>query len=228
MKSLENKSAKIFLKRGREKSVLNRHPWVFSGAVDRIDGVFKPGDIVRLVTSEGKFLAKGFINPRSQIVARIVCFEDQQIDAAFFKERLQNAIDLRKQYIDSNETAYRLVYGEGDQLSGLVVDKYNNNLVIQIFSLGMDRLRGDLVKWLADIPGVNCIIERSEGDSRKYEGLSPQKSVLQGELPEETIILENGLRYKVDIWNGQKTGFYIDQRNNRAMIGKLASERREL
>jgi 23S rRNA (cytosine1962-C5)-methyltransferase len=150
--------------------------------VDRIDGPFTPGDIVRVVTNDGKFLAKGFINPQSQILTRIVCFEDLQIDSAFFRERLQNPIDLRKQYINSADTAYRLVYGEGDQLSGLVVDKYDTNLVIQIFSLGMDKMRDDLLQWLADLPDVNCIIERSEGDSRKYEGLSPHKAVLRGDF----------------------------------------------
>jgi len=228
MKSLENISAKIILKKKREKSVLNRHPWIFSGAVDLIEGNFEPGDIVPVFANDGRFLAKGFLNPKSQIIVRILSFDDEPIDSSFFINRIQRAIALRKHYIDPRDTAYRLVHGEGDQLSGLVVDKYNDNLVMQIFSLGMDRLREDLLQWLVDLLDVTCIIERSEGESRKYEGLTPHKTVLRGKVPEKVVITENGLQYQVDLWNGQKTGFYLDQRNNRALVGKLVSENKRV
>ncbi len=219
----ENKSARIYLKKGRLRSLQNYHPWVYSGAIDRIEGQFQEGDIVSVFSSDRKFQAKGFINSKSQIRIRILSFENIPITTDFFVDRLKQAYGFRQKKIARYTTAYRIVHGEGDFLPGLVVDKYGDAIVVQIFSMGMSRLRYHLINWIAEIIQPQIIIERSESRVLVEEGMQPYKEILLGKLENNKMIEENGIKYIVDIWNGQKTGFYLDQRDNRRRIGNLAA-----
>ncbi len=225
---LENTSATVVLKKGRAKSVKNYHPWVYSGAIDRVEGEYQPGDIVRVVSYDGQFQAKGFINPKSQIFLRLLTFRDEPIDAAFFERRIHQAFRQRLRLLPDHTNAFRVVNSDADRLSGLIVDYYNGVVVVQINSRGMDRLRPVLVSALQRIIEPTGILERSESPSRKDEGLSPQKGLLWGEVPDRHPIEENCIKFWVDLKEGQKTGFFLDQRDNRQRIGRLASRHKRL
>ncbi len=212
---------RVFLKKGRKKSVLMRHPWIFSGAIDRVDRSVNPGDIVDVYDYTGRFLAKGYINPKSQITVRILTWnqDDDPSSDEFLANRLKNAIDMRMNYFDQSVTnAFRLVNSEADFLPGLIVDKYNDTIVIQVLTLGMEMLRDKIIKILIDMLSPKCIYERSDTQIRKKEGLSPKKALIYGDVEDRVEILENGFRFLVDVQDGQKTGFYLDQRDNRKEI----------
>ena len=228
MELLENRSVRVILKKGRAKSVKNFHPWIFSGAVDRIEGEYQPGDIVSVYSFDNQFQAKGFLNPHSQIVVRLLTFREEPVDEWFFRERLRRAFHFRQRIIPPDTNAYRIVHSDGDFLSGLVLDKYNSALVMQVFSLGMERLKTHWVEWIRELVSPEVIIERSEAPSIREEGMEAQKQVLYGELPGPVLIKEHGVKYEVDLWEGQKTGFFLDQRDNRKRIARLAAGKRLL
>jgi len=228
MKSLENTAARVILKDNREKSVKNYHPWIFSGAIKKIEGDFQPGDIVSVFSDKGNFLAKGFINPHSQIFIRILSFIDEPLNESFFRNRITTAAHFRETAISSQSNAYRLVHGDADHLSGLVIDRYDRVMVVQIFSLGMERLRTHIHDWLVELFSPQAIIERSDSPARREESLKSRQEIWEGSLPEKLFIEENGLKYRVDVWAGQKTGFYLDQRDNRARIAELAAGKKLL
>ncbi len=216
---------RLTLKKGREKAVLRRHPWVFSGAVQRVEGEPASGETIDIYDSHGQFLAKGAYSPDSQIRVRIWSWDqDTTIDQDFFKQRIEDALQLRKDWIDaSHTTAYRLIHAESDRLPGLIVDRYNDTLVMQILSAGVERWRKEIVDALCEILQPDCIYERSDVAVRELEGLPERIGVAYGTLPELPItITENGLRFKVDFLSGQKTGFYLDQRNNRGFCRGIA------
>lgn len=215
----------VTLKQGREKSLLRRHPWVFSGAIAAVEGSPEPGETVIVHSSAGEFLAQAAFSPQSQIRARVWSWnESEVIDPAFIENRIQQAIALRQAWIDSAQTdAYRMVHAESDGLPGLIVDRYHDTLVLQILSAGVERWRDDIVAILSKIEGVACIYERSDVAVRELEGLPQRTGVLLGDAGKPTrLIKENGLRFIVDIQNGQKTGFYIDQRQNREFVRQIA------
>lgn len=216
----------ITLKPKREKSVLNRHPWVFSGAIARVTGEPRPGETIDVFANDGRWLARGAYSPRSQIRVRIWSFDrSQPIDAAFFKTRLQQALGLRRRILAGADTdACRLVGGESDGLPGLIVDRYDRWLVCQFLTAGTERWKGTIVDGLEDlIPDLSGIYERSDVDVRKKEGLAMTTGRLSGrEPPEHVDIRENGRRYRVNVKAGHKTGFYLDQRDNRACIAAYA------
>ncbi len=228
MGDFENKKARVVLNKARERSLVNRHPWIFSGAVDRIEGEYEPGEVLPVYSAEGQFLAKGFVNPRSQIVVRVLSFRDEPVDDAFFLQRFQQAADLRRRFIPPQTNAYRLVHSDGDLLPGLIVDKYDRALVVQIFSRGMDRLRSRILDWLRQLFDPAVVVEKSEARVLAEEGLEPRREVLFGEYRQPVQILEAGIRYEVDLLEGQKTGFFLDQRENRQRIGELAAGKRLL
>ena len=225
---LENTSATVVLKKGRAKSIKNYHPWVYSGAIDRVEGDYQPGDIVRVVSYDGNFQAKGFINPKSQLFVRVLTFTDEPIDATFFEQRLHAALKQRQRLLPARTNAFRVVNSDADRLSGLIVDYYNGIVVLQINSLGMDRLRDVVVAAVRRILEPSGILERSESPSRKDEGLASRKEVVWGTVPERHVIEENGVQFWVDLQEGQKTGFFLDQRENRQRIGQLASRHKRL
>ena len=224
MKSTNKRlQAKVVLKRGREKPVLNRHPWIFSGAIKNIEGQCADGDIVTVVDSRGSFLAQGYLNRHSQITVRLLSWiEEEIIDRSFFRHRLERAVAIRRPLEDDPTTnAYRLVNAESDFLPGLVVDRYNEYLVIQLLTLGIERWKGEIVSLLGELLPSRGIYERSDVEVREKEGLPPATGLLAGqERPALVHIIENGCRFIVDIKQGQKTGFYLDQRENRQKLAR--------
>ena len=221
----------MILKPGRERSLLRRHPWVFSGAVARLEGSPASGDSVRLHAADGRFLAWAAYSPHSQIRARVWSFEESESPGpAFFRRRIERALALRRALV-AQETgnALRLVHGEADGLPGLVVDRYGDMLVVQVLSAGAERWRDTLVDVLGELTGCARIYERSDAEVRKLEGLPERTGALRGDAPAAPIeIVEHGLRYAVDVVGGQKTGFYLDQRDNRRRIRELAAGREVL
>jgi 23S rRNA (cytosine1962-C5)-methyltransferase len=216
-------SAAVHLKRGRERPVENRHPWVFSGAVDRIEGEPAPGDLVAIVDHRGDWLATAYYNPHSQIRARILTWETaESIDESWWQERLAAAVARRAALgLEPATTAYRLVNAESDQLPGLVVDRYGDFLVLQALTAGIDRQKEILAQLLLQQTGASGIVERSDVDVRDKEGLPTAAGLLYGAAPPELVqVHENNLLYEVDLLHGHKTGLYLDQRENRALLGQ--------
>lgn len=219
------------LKTGRERSLRRRHPWVFSGAVARIRGSPESGDTVQLRASDGAFLAWAAYSPVSQIRARVWSFvEAKPPGPDLFSERISAALALRRSVIPQQTTnALRLIHGESDGLPGLVADLYADILVVQILSAGCERWRDALVEILREKSGCAAIYERSDTEMRQLEGLSPRSGPLGGPMPSGLVgIVENGIEYEVDVVAGQKTGFYLDQRDNRARVRHLAKDREVL
>jgi 23S rRNA (cytosine1962-C5)-methyltransferase len=216
---------RLILKKSREKAILRRHPWIFSGAVQQVEGGPASGETMDVYDSHGQFLARGAYSPDSQIRVRIWSWDqDTTIDQDFFQQRIQDALQLRKSWINSSHTtAYRLIHAESDRLPGLIVDRYNDTLVMQILSAGVERWREEIIDVLAEILHPDCIYERSDVAVRQLEGLHERTGVVYGTLPEQPLIInENGLDFKVDILSGQKTGFYLDQRDNRHFCRRIA------
>jgi 23S rRNA (cytosine1962-C5)-methyltransferase len=224
MGSTDNRlQAKVVLKRGREKPVLNHHPWIFSGAIKNVEGQCADGDIVTVVDSRSGFLAQGYLNRRSQITVRLLSWiEEETIDRGFFRHRLEQAIAVRRPLQEDQTTnAYRLINAESDFVPGLVVDRYNEYLVIQCLTLGIERWKGEIVSLLGELLPSRGIYERSDVEVRKKEGLPSASGLLAGqERPALVHIIENGHRFIVDIKQGQKTGFYLDQRENRQKLAR--------
>jgi len=222
---------RLRLKPGREKSVLQRHPWVFTGAVDELEALeeAQAGDVGDVVDQRGRFLARATIHPDSQIVARILAWEERPIDEEFFRERIGRALRLRQAVVGLEATdAFRLVNAEGDELPGLVVDRYGRVLIVQTLTSGMLRLRPLWLRALVDLLEPLAVLERGEKARREHlEG--PGQAVLWGEAPPARFeIRENGLSYWIDWQSGQKTGFYLDQRENRAAVRRHARDREVL
>jgi 23S rRNA (cytosine1962-C5)-methyltransferase len=221
---------KLILKPHKELS-LGRHPWIFSGAIARVEGDPESGETVEVESYNGDTIALAAFSPSSSIRARVWSFDpNEKIDEDFFRRRITGAFRARDSFInDKNTNAYRIVYSEADLLPGLIADKYDNYIVIQILSSGAEKWRDTIVKILAEIIKPAGIFERSEIDVRKLEGLEPRTGCLWGTEPEEKItIVENGLKYVIDIKAGQKTGFYLDQRSNRFRVREFAAEKKIL
>ena len=215
-------TGKLILKSGREKPILNRHPWIFSGAIHHIEGNPAPGTFVHVGDNNGRYLATAYYNPHSQIQGRILTWTDEAIDPAFWQRKMQQAIAGRASLnLEPITTAYRLINAEADGLPGLVVDKYGDTLVMQCLTLGIDRRKKMLARLLADLLNPKAIIERSDAHVRAKEGLENEIGSLWGEPPAAPVtIQENALSFNVDLLGGHKTGFYLDQRDNRALVGR--------
>ena len=220
----------VILKPGRERSVIKRHPWLFSGAVQEVEGNPESGETITIRDAKGVFLATGAYSPSSQIRVRIWSWDKNEIiDSEFFSKRLKFAISRRKQIIDDpSTTAYRLVHAESDGIPGLVIDKFNQVLVVQFMSAGVERYRNYILDVLEELLNPDGIFERSDVEVRKLEGLPLQSGAIRGQLDELLEIQENHLRFIVDIKTGHKTGFYLDQRDNRSEIVGLAEGKRVL
>jgi 23S rRNA (cytosine1962-C5)-methyltransferase len=224
--------AVITLKKGREKSLLNRHPWVFSGAVDRVTGDSgdgpAPGEVVDVVDAAGEWVARGYYNAGSNIRVRVLEWEENvAIDQAWWRSWISEAVN-RRSALAANEgtNAYRLVHAEADMLPGLIADRYGDYVVVQILTAGVERVRGVVVDALGDLVKPVAIFDRSDADTRKREKLQPSTGVIAGTPPDGPVeIVENGLRFLVDFSSGQKTGFYLDQRDNRLIAAQWARGR---
>jgi 23S rRNA (cytosine1962-C5)-methyltransferase len=215
----------VIIRADREKMFEKRHPWVFSGAVHSVEGSPADGDIVTLRGESGAYLARGYWNHQSQINVHVLIWDEAEvIDDDFWRSRLQRSISGRAieniQHDRGVPNAYRLVNAESDALPGLIVDRYGEWLVIQALTLGIDRRKQMIAKLLMDLLSPGGVYERSDVDVRAKEGLPPNTGLLAGRKPPPLIeIDENGRRFLVDIYNGHKTGFYLDQRENRAVLG---------
>jgi 23S rRNA (cytosine1962-C5)-methyltransferase len=220
---------KIILKKGREKPLLRGHPWIFSGAVFRAEGDLSPGEIGEVYTADGRFLGMGQFNPHSQINLRMLTRKKEVLTSSFFKERMLQANALREKRLKGMTNAYRVVNGEGDFLPGLIVDRYRDVLVLQCLTAGMDRLKGLFIDLLVDYFNPKSIYERSDVPARKGEGLPMAKGHLYGEdMIAPVEIEEYGCRLRVDVKEGQKTGFYLDQRENRFSLREVSHEKKIL
>ncbi len=213
--------ASVRLMKKRKHRFEQGHPWVFKNEIEAIEGEYAPGDIVQINDHMGRSLGFGFINPNSQITVRVVSYAPiEAMDKAFFTSRFKRAWAHRKRFLEDPRSC-RLIYGEADFLPGLVVDKFEDLLVIQILTLGMDMRKEWIVEALVDVFKPQGIYERSDVPVRELEGLDQTKGVLYGNCPKHITIVENGLRIEVDIEEGQKTGYFFDQRENRAAIEPL-------
>lgn len=228
---MDTKYKKAVVKTGREKSILKKHPWVYSGAIQEVEGHPEGGEIVDLVDRNGEFLARGAYSPQSKIRVRIWTWNPEQtIDYHFIHEVLETSIVNRKNLPTLSCTnAYRLVNAESDRFPGLIVDQYDNILVMQCLSYGVEVWRDVIADSLITLTNSAGIYERSDADVRILEGLQKRNEVIRGVVPDSEIIIEeNGLRYFVDVKAGQKTGFFLDQRQNRQVIRQLVKDKEVL
>jgi len=217
----------LILKAGREKSLLRRHPWIFSGAIQHVDNEPLLGGTVDLLSSNKQFLARASYSPTSQIRARVWTFEDEPVDKEFFRKRIRKAIDTRYSLSDSRDTdSFRLIYAESDGIPGLIVDRYGDVLVLQSLTAGSEFWKETLADLLLEETGFSTIYERSDADVRELEGLEPKVGLLRGVLPNSRITIhESGLKFNVNLESGHKTGFYLDQRPNRLRVRELAKDK---
>lgn len=223
----------ITLKAGRDKSAIRRHPWIFSGAIDTVSGDPEFGESVEVYAYNGDFLGIAAYSPTSQIRARFWSFfEKTEIDELFFEERLETAIQLRESRgfsISNPLSAFRLIYAENDGIPGCIIDKYGEYYSVEILAAGPEKHREIIYKVLAKKTGCKGIFERCDSDVRKKEGMEKRTGVVYGIVPETPIPMEeNGIRFLIDIRNGHKTGYYLDQRDARKRIGELSSGKKVL
>jgi 23S rRNA (cytosine1962-C5)-methyltransferase len=220
----------VHLKPGRERPILAGHPWVFSGALQAIPDGLPPGEVVDLLTARGDFAARAYLNPRNSLAGRVLTLEvDEAIDAAFFEARIRAAAELRAPLASQRTNAYRLVHAEGDFLPGLIVDRYDRWLVVQIHTAGMERQREPVMAALRRVIEPEGILLRNDMGVRGRERLPVGGADLAwGAVPERLTIEEAGIRFLVDPYHGQKTGFFLDQRDKRARIRELAPQARTL
>ncbi len=215
--------AKVYLKKRIAQRIANGHPWIFNNEVEKVEGEFMGGETVEVLTHESKFVGKGYINPKSQILVRLLTRQKtDEINERFFLDRLTECWNYRKK-IGFTENC-RLVFGEADGLPQLIIDKFNDYFVIQTLALGMDSWKPAIVKALEQIFNPRGIYERNDVPVRELEGLPQQKGFLSAAFDTNIIIKENGLKFHVDIANGQKTGYFLDQRDNRRAIQHIVKD----
>ena len=227
-------AAVVVLQAGRERSLARRHPWIFSGGIATVKGAPGPGDTVAVTSSNGDMLGWGAYSPESQIRVRMWSFDaDAVVDDAFIAARVTAAAERRHGLLAADAAeptnSARLVFSEADGVPGLIADRYDDTVVMQLTSVGADRFREAIADALMTLPGVRCVYERSDADVREREGLDARVGLLRGGLPpDELVATEGRWRYAVDVTGGHKTGFYLDQRHARRAIGELAGGRRVL
>lgn len=218
--------AKAILKKTREARVRSGHPWVFASDVEQVEGDFQPGDVVEVMSGKGVYQGRAFYNPKSQIALRMLTRHDEPVDEAFFRRRIREAIEYRRRFSDF--TSCRLIFAESDFLPALIVDKFSDVLAVQSLGLGIEKWKDLIVSILVDELHPRGIYERDDVPVRRLEGMEQVTGLLYGEVPDRVEMTENGVRYLVDVKNGQKTGFFLDQKENRAAIAPLCPGARVL
>lgn len=220
---------KIILKKGREESLIRNHPWIFSGAVAQADENINSGETVEILSSKNLWIAKGFYSPESQIRVRLWTMKDSEnIDANFISSRISAAITSREK-LKINSNGIRLINSESDGLPGLVVDKYNDIISVQIHSAGIERWKEIILETLIKILNPRIVYDKSDNEIRMKEGLPETTRILYGNSDDfKTVIEENGIKFLIDVENGHKTGYYLDQRENRLMLENLCEEKEVL
>ena len=218
---------KLILKRGREARIRSGHPWIYRGEVAKVVGDWRPGEALSVLDSQGRFLGRGFYNPRPSLVCRLLTREDEPVDGAFFRKRIEAAVAFRQESGPVSD-AFRVVWSEADGLPGLVVDRYASVAVIQCLTLGMVQNRPWIVEALGCLDGVSHYYGHDEETAGRLEGFEPLKGWISVPGATEVEIREGPCRFVLSIEAGQKTGFYLDQRENRALVASLAPARRLL
>ena len=216
----------VYLKSGKEKRVFLGHPWVFLSDIDRADRSVSPGDTVTVCTKQGKFLARAVYNPKSQIALRVLTLHDEAIDEAFIKVRVRRAVDYRRNFADLHSC--RLIHAEADGLPAIVADSFGPVLSLQCLSLGMSRYQQNIVDALVEELSPLGVYERNDVPIRRLEGMEQSTGLLYGEIPDKVEIAENGVRFLVDVKQGQKTGFFLDQKENRAALAPFVKDAKVL
>ena len=218
------------LKPYKEESLAGGHAWIFSGALQQPPHWIEAGGLVDVKSSRGQFVARGYYNPQTDIAIRILTRDPEEaIDAEFIQKRVRHAVELRRVFNPELTNAYRLIHSEGDGLPGLVVDRFADILVMQTHTLGIERLQPMIVDALMQETGVSGILLRNEGMSRRREGLEVEEPiVVAGNVPQQLLIRENNVQFLVDPWQGQKTGFFLDQRDKRESLRKYVQGKRVL
>jgi 23S rRNA (cytosine1962-C5)-methyltransferase len=220
---LADTGATLRLKPGRDKSLRERHPWVFSGAIGTVEGAPGSGDTVDIRNSDGAFVARAAYSPASQIRARVWTFDaGEAVDPAFFRRRVARAVAVRMPMLDARHNGCRLIHGEADGLPGVIADRYGNTVVLQLSAAGADRWRAAIVDAVVAATHVDCVYERSDAEVRSLEGLASRNGIAHGAMPGVVTLVED------DVAGGQKTGFFLDQRDNRAAVRALAAGRETL
>ena len=213
----------IYLKRGEEKRIVNGHSWVYANEVQKIVGKDKNGSLATVYSFDGKYIGKGYINHLSKILVRVFIRDNSEDTKDFYLERIKTANNYRKDL--GYDNCYRMIFSEADNLPGLVVDKYDNVLCVQFSSLGMDKRRDLIVECLVELFNPKGIYERSDMATRSKEGLEEKNGLLYGSIDDWTIINENGIKMAVDVKNGQKTGYFLDQKENRLALRKYCKDK---
>ena len=216
---------KIYLKQNKEKPVIRRHPWIFSGAIQKKDRDIAPGEIVSVCGINGMHLGYGYYNAKTPIAVRLLSFGNQKVDADYLRGLIHAAVEKRTgSLLLQNTDSCRLIFSEGDYLPGLIVDSYARHLVMQSVTRGIERMKNTLVTILIDLLRPESIYERSEHEGRALEGMKPVQKQIYGTTPAEIVMHENDMSFLVNVREGQKTGFYLDQRDNRQLVRRLARD----
>jgi 23S rRNA (cytosine1962-C5)-methyltransferase len=217
----------VILKKGKEKAAILRHPWIFSGAIDKIKGKPENGELVNVISAEKEFLAYAYYNDQSRVALRLLEWdENTTVDQEWYTQKLKSAIAARKHLLNEETNTCRLVFSEADFLPGLIVDKYADFLSLQILSAGMENIKEDLINILRAELNPTGIFDKSDAGARKHENLEPTQGLLWGEAPPEFIeVKENGISYHINIADGQKSGFYCDQRDNRLILAEYTKDK---
>lgn len=220
---------RVIVKQGRERPVRGGSPWIFSQAIERVEPVaLEAGSTVEVFGADGSLLGCGYYNPSTTIAVRILAWGSAPRPEEIIDHRLRSALELRRSMVRGDTNCYRLVNGDGDGLSGVVVDRYADVMVMQLLTAGADRMRERIVAGLQGLLKPRSIVERSQGAVRREEGLDDRVAVVAGEPVTELIVIENGIRIGVDVERGQKSGYFLDQRENRALFGEIAAGARVL
>ncbi len=221
----------VLLKKGKEKAVLHRHPWVFSGAIEQVKGKPQNGDIVRLLDAKGGFMAYGFYNDQSRVALRLLEWDENvEVDEEWFREKVGLAVASRGNLLaDGITNTCRLIFSESDYLPGLIVDKYADHLAVQVLTSGIEKVLPVIIDELNRLLKPESIFDKSDASSRNHEGMETQNIVLSGNHPPERVeVRENGIIYNINIAEGQKSGFYCDQRDNRKIVASYAKGKKVL
>lgn len=221
----------VILKKGKEKAVIHRHPWVFSGAIEKVNGKPENGEIVRLLNAKGDFMAYGFYNDQSRVALRLLEWsETDEVDEQWFRIKVAEAVESRANLLaDGTTNTCRLIFSESDYLPGLIVDKYADYLAVQVLTSGMEKMMPVIIDELQHLLKPEGIFDKSDASSRLHEGLGTQNIVLAGKHPPESVeVKENNIIYHINIAEGQKSGFYCDQRDNRKIVASYAKNKKVL